>query len=377
MTDRTEQARRYAIWKRTLFLLDLLLTTGILAGILAGGWAVALSSWVKSRITGWSFQTAVYGGILWLGMSAFSFPLDWIGSFLLEHRFGLSRLSFPRWLLDVGKRLAVGGVLGLLVLEGLAALIRQAPQGWWAWATLLWLGWTAFLTWVAPAWLIPLFYRQRPLADLKLRGRLEQLLDRAQARVRGIFEVDLSRTTSKANACLCGLGGTRRVLISDTLLATHSPEEVEVVLAHELGHHRLRHLWILIGVGTAAGGLSLFLADQAVRGFGSRLGVEAATDLAALPLIGLVLFLAGLALMPLTHGISRRLEAAADRYALKATGNPRAFISTMRRLGEQNLAEADPPRWVEWLLYDHPPIGKRIALAEEIMHNRGERTVTI
>ena len=183
--------------------------------------------------------------------------------------------------------------------------------------------------------------------------------------MQGIFELNLSKTTRKANACLCGLGRTRRVLVSDTLLTAYPPEEVEVVLAHELGHHRLRHIGILILVSTAATGVGCFWVDRAIRRLISPLGLTGLDDLSVLPLTALGLFLAGLLLLPLTQGISRFLERQADRFALQQTGNPQAFIATMRRLAGQNLAEIDPPRWVEWLLYDHPSIRKRIALAEQ------------
>jgi STE24 endopeptidase len=233
------------------------------------------------------------------------------------------------------------------------------------WAAILWLAWSVLLTRVAPMWLIPIFYRQRPLADAELRRRLEALVARCRTRVQGIFEVNLSKTTRKANACLCGLGATRRVLVSDTLLSSHPPEEVEVVLAHEVGHHRLNHLWLLIVVSALQIGISCFLVDLAAPIGMARLSLTGLDDLAVLPLLGLGLLLANLALMPGVNAVSRWLEAQADRFALERTGNPQAFIATMHRLAERNLAEMVPPRWAEWLLYDHPPISQRIASAEK------------
>lgn len=364
-------ASRYAQLKRRLWLIDWALTVGFLGGMVASGWGVCLRSWVMAHFTGWMIQVAVYVGFLGIGGSIAGLPLDWFGSFFLEHRFGLSTQRFRQWLWEYLKRFLVGGVLGLIVVEGLAALLRTfGPAGrfgptWWVWAAFFWMGWSILLTRVAPAWLIPIFYRQRELSDPSLRDRLDSFLRRSATPVRGIFEVDLSRTTRKANACLCGLGKTRRVLVSDTLARTYPPEEVEVVLAHEVGHHRGHHLGILIVTSTIAAGASCFAVNEIARGWILRLGLAGLTDLAALPLIGLGLFLAGSILMPITNGLSRWLEAQADRFALEATRNPQAFIATMRRLAEQNLAEWQPPRWVEWLLYDHPPIAKRIAMAEQ------------
>ncbi len=365
MLDRRAEARVYARWKRGLFLLDIALTAALLGGLVASGLHQSVRLWVSARIPAiWPLQVAAYTTVLWLGMTAASFPLDWFGSFALEHRFNLSTQRLTEWLTDYAKHLALGSGLGLLLVEGLSLLLRSFPTTWWIWAAIFWMGWSAFLARILPTWLIPIFYKQRPLADENLRQRLASFVARCGARVEGVYEVNLSRTTRKANACLCGLGKTRRVLVSDTLLQTHPPEEVEVVLAHEVGHHQLHHIGILLGVGTAAAALSFFAVDGVSRLLFARTGVTGIADLAALPLLALGLFAANLVLMPATNGVSRLLEAQADRFALQQTQNPQAFIATMRRLADQNLSEIEPPPWVEWLLYDHPPIAKRIALAQ-------------
>jgi STE24 endopeptidase len=367
------RAQAYARAKRRAMLMDLAFTFLFLGGILLTPAASALGGWVTSRFQGWPLQTALYVTALAALFTLFEFPLVYHRSFRLEHRFGLSNLTLPRWLSDYAKQLALGGALGLLVVEVLAALMRFSPGAWWLWALAASLAWSAFLTWVMPVLLLPIFYRQDPLRDGELRERLTRFLSRRGLRVSGIFEINLSRTTKKANACLCGLGPSRRVLVSDTLVATHAPDEVEVVLAHELGHHRKRHLGIGLAVTAMASGLGFFLADLAIRWRGPSLGVAGLTDLAALPLAAWVLFLMGTVLLPATNGLSRLLEAQADRYALEATGNAPGFISTMRRLGRQNLAELSPPAWVEWLLYDHPSIARRIAMAENITLSPGGR----
>ncbi|MBI3615734.1 MAG: M48 family metallopeptidase [Candidatus Omnitrophica bacterium] len=362
--SKESDAKRYARLRRGLWFADLLLGVLLLGLWVFSGAAVFYRDWVVSHLHGWPLQVGVYIGSLGAGMSLVAFPLDWIRDFWLEHRFGLSTLTFPRWMLDQAKQWLLGGLLGLAVVEGLSALLRFAPENWWGWAAFFWLGWSILLTRVAPTWLIPIFYRQTPLKEAALKQRLESLLNRCQTRVRGIFEVNLSRTTRKANACLCGLGKSRRVLISDTLLKGHPPEEVEVILAHEVGHLHLHHMGILIGASGLATGALCFLADRGIRFLLGPLSLTGLDDLAALPLLGLLFTGLSLVWMPFINGLSRILEAQADRYALDQTGNPRAFATAMRRLAERNLAEASPPKWVEWLLYDHPSIAKRIAMAE-------------
>lgn len=363
--DRAKQSTRYATLKRRLWLADLGLILALFCILIFSGLAQQWGNWVHTHLSHWPVQVAVYTGLLWGIALALSFPLDWSRGFRIEHRFGLSTQGFGDWLKDYAKQLALGAAFGLAVVEALSLLLRWFPASWWAWAAAAWMLSSIFIARVFPTLLIPLFYRQEPLKDSSLRQRLETLAAKCGTRVYGIFEVNLSRTTQKANACLCGMGKSRRVLVSDTLLSHYPPEEIEVVLAHELGHHRLHHIGILIAVSAAAMGLSCLAVDRWAQGWMLRFGISGLSDLSALPLIGLGLFLAGLVLMPITQGLSRRLERQADRFALEQTRNPAAFIATMRRLGEQNLAEENPPQWVEWLLYDHPSISKRIAMAEK------------
>ncbi len=368
-----EKAREYALLKRHLWLLDLAVTTLLLAGLITSGVAQSLRCWVTARIVGWPAQVALYTAFLWILMEVLLFPLDWFRSFTVEHRFNLSTQKFLQWLWEYSKQMILAGAIGLGFVEGFSLLLRKAPAHWWIWATFFWMVWSAFLSWIGPTVLIPIFYKQSRLKDAALQRRLESFVRRCGTQVQGIFELNLSKTTRKANACLCGLGTTRRVLVSDTLLDSYPPEEIEVVLAHEMGHHQLYHIGILIAVSTLAAGLSCFWVDQMVRRWAPIFRLTGLNDLAALPFIALGLFVIGLLLMPITQGISRYLENQADRFALKKTGNPTAFIATMRRLAEQNLAEMDPPRWVEWLLYDHPPIRKRIALAQNFSGATGKR----
>ena len=366
-----DRATRYAALKRGLWLADLGFTLMIFCLLIFGGAASQWSGWVAARFPSWPMRVAVYSGGLWLAYALLTFPLDWLRGFRIEHRFQLSTQSFADWLKDHAKQLALGAAMGLGMVEALSLLLRASPRGWWFWAAVAWTAWSILLTRVAPTLLIPIFYKQEPLKESPLRKRLESLLAKCGTRVNGLFSVNLSRTTQKANACLCGMGGSRRVLVSDTLLSHYPDEEVETVLAHELGHHRLHHIGILLGMSAAASAVSCFLVDRLALAWMPRLGISGLTDLSALPLVGFGLFVAGLTGMPLFNGISRALEKQADLFALEQTGDPAAFVGTLRRLAEQNLAEANPPRWVEWLLYDHPPISKRIALGEEYGKRHG------
>jgi STE24 endopeptidase len=212
--------------------------------------------------------------------------------------------------------------------------------------------------------LLPLFYRVKPLDRAGLRARLVALADRAGVPVIGVFELGLGEKTKKANAALAGLGGTRRILVSDTMLSSYSDEEIEVVLAHELAHHVHGDIWKGIAVETALLFVAAYVCARVLAAAAGPLRLAGPADAAGVPLLILTAGIVSLLFMPAVHAMSRALERSADRFAIDLTRNPVAFVSAMRRLGAQNLAEDDPSRVVQWLFYSHPPIGERIAYAQ-------------
>src|SRR6185503_256278 len=217
---------------------------------------------------------------------------------------------------------------------------------------------------LAPVVLLPLFFTFKPLHSESLRARLESLASRAGTRIVGVYEWALGTRTRKANAALAGLGHTRRILVSDTMLEQYSDDEIEVVLAHELGHHVHHDIWRALALESALILLGFFVADVTLRTMGAQLGLQALTDPAGVPLLVAAAGAVSLILMPLGLALSRRHERRADRFALDLTSNPSAFVTAMRRLGEQNLAEDRPSRLVEWLFYSHPPLEERLAAAQ-------------
>jgi STE24 endopeptidase len=221
---------------------------------------------------------------------------------------------------------------------------------------------------------MPLFYEITPLKRDALRDRLLVLANRAGTRIAGVFEWRLSDRTKKANAALAGIGRTRRILLSDTLLAEHSDEEIEVILAHELAHHVYRDIWSAILVETVLIALGCFVADRVLGMFAVSAGLTGKGDVAGLPLLVLALGGVSLALMPIANALSRAHERRADRYALTMTGNAPAFITAMKRLAVQNLAEEEPSRLVQILFHTHPPISARIAAAREYTQESGIRS---
>ena len=363
--ERQQQARVYARLQRRLTFVDLAIGLVYLIMWLVFGWSLALKTRLTSLTTNeWllvAMFTLIFGGIL----AVLNLPLSYYEDFVLPHRFGLSTQNLRGWIIDQGKAGAIGGILGLLLLEIIYAMLRAFPNTWWLWAAGIMLLFNVILANLAPVLLFPLFYKFQPLGEeyADLEKRLLQLAEKVKTRVSGVYKFDMSQRTKAANAALTGLGNTRRIILGDTLLGEFTTDEIEVVLAHELGHqvHKDIPIGILIQSGITLVGF--YLASLALSQGASVLGFSGPADIAGLPLLGLIFSAYGLVTMPLTNAYMRWRERQADQFALQTTGNGTAFASAMTRLANQNLAQVDPPAWEEFLFHSHPALDKRIAMA--------------
>ncbi len=369
--ERQQRAREYARIRHRLLLVDLGLAAVFLLALVGTGLAVGLRN-ALAGAGGWQpvahwapLQVGFYFVILLLIYQLIDTPLSYYSGFVLPHRFQLSHQSLTSWLADQGKALALGLIFEVAAVEVLYVLLAVQPNTWWLWAAGAMLLVSVVLANLAPVLILPLFYKLAPLQDEELSQRLLALAARANTRVRGVFTMNMSQKTSAANAALMGLGNTRRIVLGDTLLGVYTPDEIEVVLAHELGHHVHRDIWKLIVTQTVLTLGGLYLVN-----LGLHWAVEsvhlypALTDVAAMPLVGIALGLFGLVTMPIANGLSRVIERQADEYALQSTQKTDAFINAMTRLANQNLSELDPGPVIEFLLYDHPAVSKRIQHAE-------------
>lgn len=308
-------------------------------------------------------RLAVLALVYGFGLELLTLPVDFWSGYLLEHRFGLSRQSLGGWAWKKVKGYLLLIPFGLTVLFGLYALLTWAGPWWWVWATVCWLLIVVVLGQLVPVLILPLFYRVERLENASLVDRLRGLASGTGLAVEGVYRLGLSDETKKANAALAGLGRTRRVLLGDTLLDEFTPEEIDIVFAHELGHHVHRHLPKMIAVEIVLSAAGLWLADRALHTLAGALGYPGWFDPAALPLLLLVLTTFGVVLSPLTNALSRRFERQCDRYALNRTQDAAAYRSAFTKLGRLNKADADPHPIVVWLFHDHPTIRERIAMA--------------
>lgn len=364
--QRQEKAKQYARINRRLMLVSLVIA-GLYSLIwLLLGWADSLRSFLENSLAHpWLLVAgfvAIFGGINYL----ITLPLSYYSGFVLPHRFEMSNQSFKEWVVDELKGILLGAVLGGLILELIYLVLRAYPDTWWLWAAGLMLAFNVILANLAPVLLFPIFYDFEPLGEEHddLVQRLTRLAEQAGTNVKGVFKFDISRRTKAANAALTGLGNTRRIILGDTLLDEFNADEIETIIAHELGHHVHNDILIGIAVESVVTLVGFYLAGLGLRWGVSLFGLEGVADVAAFPVFLLAMGAYGLVTMPLGNAFSRWRERRADTYALKTTNKPDAFVSAMTRLANQNLAEVDPERWVEVLLYSHPTLKKRIEMAE-------------
>jgi STE24 endopeptidase len=370
--EKQKQAKEYALIRRRLWAVDTIIGLAYALAFLGFGWSISLRDGLTSLLADhWSPITEnwllpplfalVYGGLIAL----LTAPLSYYSGFVLPHRFGQSNQTLKDWIIDQAKGLLVAAPIGLILLEIVYVILRAYPQTWWLWLAGVLLVFNVLLANLAPVLIMPLFNKYVPLGEehAELAERLIKLAERANTKVRGVFKFDMSKRTKAANAALTGIGNTRRIILGDTLINEFTPDEIETVLAHELGHQVNRDIPLMIIFGTLSTLVSLYLASLALNWAVAYFGFSAPADPAALPALMLILSLYGLLTMPLDNAFSRWRERLADKYSLQATNQPGAFASAMTRLANQNLSEVDPEKWVVFFFYSHPPLNERIAMA--------------
>jgi len=369
-----DKATLYHRLQRRAALAATLLGVSFLVLVSVTGAASSLGASLEAALGSGTLAAASFAAVLLLTHELLALPLAYYRGVTLERRYGLSSETRAHWWLTHAKTLLVGGVLTVATAVVLSALLAWSPGRWWLIGSAFFAALIVALAWAAPVWLFPIFYEFRPLDRPALTSRLVDLARHAGTPVSGVFEWRLGDRTRKANAALVGLGDTRRILLSDTLLATHSDEEIEVILAHELAHQVYGDLWTGLVLQMAIVTAGLYAAHRALAVVHGSFGIaETPTEVEQLPALALVVGAVALVLSPVAHALSRAHERRADRFAIERTGNAAAFTSAIRRLSSQNLAEETPPAWVEALLHSHPSTARRLEAARKFADVRGGR----
>lgn len=332
----------------------------ILAFLLSGA-SAALRDWAGDGPwwTVFAYFTVLYFA-LWIAGLPFS-----IVSHRLEVRYGLSRQSWRGWALDDAKSLAIGYGLTLVAVEVLYWLLREFPAIWWVIVWVLGIGVSVAASIIAPVVFLRIFYKSNRLDNPELEARLKALAERAGLRVLGVHVVQSSVKSSRSNAALAGAGRTRRIVLTDTLLKTHGPDEIETILAHELAHQKHRDPAVGFATFILTSLVSLAALQAILPWAVDLLGFGGIADMAGLPILMLATGILSLAFDPIERALSRWREFRADRTALEITGKPEAFASAMVKLHDTNLSLARPPRFIELLLMTHPAAWRRVSAARE------------
>ena len=364
--EKQKQAKQYSRISRRLWLVDTLFSAIYALAWLFLGWSSSLRTWLMTIITNELLLIALYIIIFGGVYAIINLPLSYYSGFILPHRFDQSNQSLKDWVVDQLKGLAIGAPLGLILLELLYLALRLTGASWWLWVAGGLLLFNVILSNLAPVLIMPLFNKYVPLGDehKELEERLLNLAKRANTKVKGVFKFDMSKRTKAANAALTGLGNTRRIILGDTLITEFTLDEIETVLAHELGHQVHKDIPFLIAFGALSTTLSLFIASLALDSAVGFFSFTSAADIAAFPALMLILSLYGLLTSPISNAVSRWRENMADDYALSSTQNGEAFASAFTRLANQNLGEIEPEKWVVFMFYSHPPLGERIEKAK-------------
>jgi STE24 endopeptidase len=366
--ERLEKAIEYQKAKNVHFFLDQGYTILFLVLFLFLGISAYLRRQIE-KITKKRFWVVAFYTLLFVIIAFIvGFPSSYYG-FSLENKYELSNQIFLQWFGEELLSLLVIVVISLILVEGIYLALKKAPRTWWIYVSGFFIIFTVVLVNLAPILIMPLFNVYTPLPEGELRDKLVKLSDKANVKVEDIFTMDMSKQTKKANAMFTGLGNTKRIVLGDNMIDEFTPDEIEVVIAHEMAHNLLHHLWWGILFSSIFLGTGFFIihvtGPRIVTRFRNRLKIENMADVAGLPLIFLIFIVYSIITMPISPAFSRHMERQADKFALDMTYNKEAFISTMDKLAYINLADPNPSPIIEFLLYDHPPISKRIRFAKE------------
>jgi STE24 endopeptidase len=364
--EQRAEAKRYNNISLLCTLVDMAIDL-VYLGLMAFVFAHPLDAWLAHFTTLAGDQSTLrliaLFCVVMLGHILVSLPLSFYSHYVVEHQFGLSNQSVARWVRNWLLSNVLTIVLGIVLNVGLFWIIWHTGNYWWLIAAGAFFVVSVVLGQLAPVLIVPLFYKVEPIDNAELDARMKELAKGTGLTIQGVYRLGLSADTQKANAMLAGLGSTRRVLMGDTLLEKFTPDEIDVIFAHELGHHVHKHIPKMIATGVVVSLAGFYLIDR-VLVWWAGIPNAAAAPVASLPLVMFTLTAFSLLLSPLQNAISRFYERQSDRYALSRTSNPSAYRSAFWKLARLNKADTEPHRLEVIMLHSHPPISERLAMAK-------------
>lgn len=362
------RAKQYEKIKLILSIFSTVLSVTLLILFVTLGYSIQLRTFVHGSVNNPYLGLLVFLFVLGGSFSLISFPLSYFGGFWLEHHYNLTSQKFAGWLWEKLKGYLVGTTLAVPILLAFYYFLLNHPQTWWLWTATVLFFFSVIIGKIAPHVIMPLFYKFEKLDDQTLLQRMHSLAEKGKFSLQGIYRFNMSKTTNKANAAFTGIGKSKRIILGDTLLEKFDTDEIESVFAHEVGHYVHKHIVQGVIIGTMSSYLSLYISFIILNWVVASFGFNGAADLAVLPVLSLILTAITLITSPFSNMLSRANERQADRYAIRNSSNPPAFISALNKLAESNLADPSPHPIIEFLFHSHPSIGKRVKFAENLLN---------
>lgn len=327
---------------------------------IALGWSILLEEYIRQFVSSDYLVFLLFVISIGVAGSIIFFPFNFYSGYILEHKYKLSNQNLFKYFFEKAKALLVSTLIGIPILILFFWVLREYGTFWWLPFAIFMFFISVVLSQIFPIFILPIFYKIKPIENESLKSRIRNLAVDAGLKVENVYSFDMSKNTKKANAAFTGLGKTKRIILGDTLLNNYTEYEIETVIAHEIGHYKHKHITKNIIIGTLSSFLTLFIIATLYDISTGWFNFDSVTQIAALPLLTLWSVIIGLITTPLGNILSRKFEYEADRYAVTATCKPLSFINTLEKLTEQNLGDKEPHPFVEWFFYSHPSIKNRI-----------------
>ena len=359
------KAHEYEGAQHRLFVWQMGCLFALLGAFLWSGFSETLATNLTIRwgVDLWFWVNMVYTALVVLGISIFLFPFSYYGGYVLEHHYGLSNQTLMDWSGDYFKSVLMDLVIASVLVSVLYAFLRWIPDIWWLVGTGFYISFSVLFSFLAPVVILPLFNPFEPLENGALEERVRSVVSSAGITLSGVYCWGLEEKTNTANAAFVGMGKTKRIILSDTLLKGYSEEEILAVVAHEAGHCRNGDMVRIMGVHGVFALIGFYVVDLFLRGSIGWVGLSSISDIAGAPLFFFGLILFSMITMPVANGYSRQREFAADAYAVDTLGSADALVAALEKLSKQNLSVREPNRWVECFLHSHPSLKRRVERA--------------
>ncbi len=352
----------YTVDSENFAMVATLVNQGLFLAILLSGFL----PWLVKTISLWKYGQIVSGliffAVLSISANLFRIPFSLYEAFVIEERYGFNVMSFKVWVSDLFKSIIIGAIMGGLLLSLLLILVIYGGKVWWIWAWMLVGGFELLLLWLYPVVILPLFNKFDPIENMELESRIRTLMGKVGLRTKGIFKMDASKRSKHTNAFFVGLGRNKRIVLFDTLLVSHTGEEILAVLAHEAGHWKKRHVFRMLVPLEILSFVSFYAVAKLLNWplIYQTFGFQESNIYVGLFLIGTFISLLGFFAEPLESAISRRFEREADDFVLELMRTGEPMTSALKRLAADNLANLSPHPLYAWFYYSHPPLVERI-----------------